>query len=256
FEVTPVVRSQRHETILNLLRTKKHLSMQDLSATLFCSPSTLRRDLIELEKMGLIHRQHGGASLALGANIEYSSAFRETEHVAAKEAICALTRDFLANGMAVFLDSSSTVLRMCPILEQYRNITVVTNGIRTALQLNESATVDAYITGGHLKKGSTSLVGQLSASFLDGFRADLAILSCRGIDTQGCYEADQDQASIKQHMMRNAKTTLLLCDSSKFERTFFYKLAAFSQFDAVISNDLPSPALGKAIVAAGCELLH
>lgn len=251
-----MVRSQRHETILNLLRAKKHLSVQDLSATLFCSPSTLRRDLIELEKMGLIHRQHGGASLALGANIEYSSTFRETEHVAEKEYICSLTRDFLANGMAVFLDSSSTVLRMCPILEQYRNITVVTNGIRTALQLNESATIDAYITGGHLKKGSTSLVGELAGSFLDGFRADLAICSCRGIDTQGCYEADQDQASIKQHMMRNAKTALLLCDSSKFGHTFFYKMASFSQFDAVVSNEAPPGPLRRAITSTGCELLY
>ncbi|MDD3242311.1 MAG: DeoR/GlpR family DNA-binding transcription regulator [Eubacteriales bacterium] len=247
--------SPRHDVILELLQAKKRLGVGELCAALYCSPSTLRRDLIHLEKMGLVRRTHGGVSLPPG-NTEYSSDFRENEHIAQKEAICAIALDFLANGMTLFLDSSSTVLRICPYLERYRNITVVTNGIRTALQLNESSQVDAFITGGHLKNGSTSLLGEFAGGFVEGFRADLAIVSCRGLDEQGSYEADSSQAWIKQRMLRNAKSAILLCDSSKFGHSYFYKLAPFSQFSAVLTDALPTPAMQKAVFSAGCELLY
>lgn len=247
---------QRYDKILEILKSKKTISNEKLCSQIFCSPATLRRDLIQLEKMGLIRRYRGGVSIVMGANTEYSYTFRDMENRQAKENIAMLTLNFLQSGMSLFLDSSSTVLNVCPFLKEYNNITVVTNGISTAFYLLENACADTYIAGGYIKPGSSSIVGELSGRFIENFQADLALLSCRGADENGIYEADHQQALIKQKMMKNAKSTLLLCDSSKFGHSYFFRLGAYQDFEAVITEKALPEKIENAIITTGCEVLY
>lgn len=248
--------AERSERILEILKSKKNVSMQYLCETLFCSVATIRRDLIELEKLGLVKRSRGGVSLVTGGNVEYAYSFREMENKELKTYIASLTEDFISNGQAIFLDSSSTALNICPLLSKYNNITVVTNGIATALSLNEMGSVDTYITGGHMFMDSNSAVGEWTGDFLDHFKADLAILSCSGLDAAGVYEATQEQARVKQHMIQNARSTILMCDSSKIGRSYFYRTDDFQKVDAIITDRKPENDLIEAINAHNCEILY
>jgi len=183
-------KSERGVKIMDLFKAKKQLSLDYLYNELFCSKATLRRDLMELENMGLIHRNRGGASIVVSGNNEYSYTFRDIENRDAKLHICQLAADFLSDGMSIFLDSSSTVLNICPYLKEKKHVTVVTNGIATAFNLIENQCAETYISGGYIKNASTSIVGEHSANFFDKYNADLAILSCRGVDKSGLYEAN------------------------------------------------------------------
>ncbi|MEG0109759.1 MAG: DeoR/GlpR family DNA-binding transcription regulator [Oscillospiraceae bacterium] len=247
---------ERNDLILSLLASHKTMSIQQLCKELFCSPSSLRRDLIKLEKTGSVRRIRGGVTLVAGTGFDYSSNFRENVNVAEKTYICGIARDFLANGMSLFLDSSSTVVKICPVLDSLSNITVVTNGIGTALILNNCSNVETFITGGHLRHGNATLLGETAGDFTRNFKADLAIVSCRGIDRDGAFEADLEQARIKQHMMQNAKKTILLADSTKFGTHFFHRLCNFSDLQAVISDKAPTPEIELAIESQGCEMLY
>lgn len=246
----------RIEEILKILRTKKKVSTKYLCEQLYCSISTLRRDLIELEKAGMIKRLHGGVSLIPEYNMEYPHIFREMENQKEKSYICSLALDFISNGYAIFLDSSSTVINICPMLNKYDNLTIITNGVKTALELAQLDSVNTFIAGGQLKTGSTSIIGELTGNFIDNFKADIAIISCRGINENGAYEANQMQALVKQHMIRNSKSTILLCDSSKFDNSHFYKLDSFANIEAVITDKAPSSKLLNSIVSAGCEAIY
>ena len=246
----------RTESILELLITHKKMSVEQLCEALFCSPSSLRRDLIALEATGSVRRVRGGAVFVAGAGVDYSSDFRENVNVSEKEYICSIASDFLASGMSLFLDSSSTALKICPILERLRNITVVTNGIGTALALNHCDHVDTFITGGHLRKGSATLLGEPSGDYIDGFKADLALISCRGIDAGGVFEADPEQARIKQHMIANAQKTILLADHTKFGTHYFHRLCRFDQLMAVITDQAPAKEIEVEIQNTGCEMIY
>ena len=248
--------SERSEEILRILRTKKKVSTKYLCEELYCSTSTLRRNLIELEKAALVKRLHGGVALIPDYNIEYPHIFREMENQKEKSYICSLALDFISSGYAIFLDSSSTVNNICPMLHKYDNLTVVTNGLKTALDLAQLDSVNTFIAGGQLKSGSTSIIGELTGGFIDNFKADLAIISCRGIDEDGAYEANQMQALVKQHMIKNSKNTILLCDSSKFNNSHFYKLDSFANIGAVITDKAPSSKLLNSILLADCEVIY
>lgn len=247
---------ERAEKIIEILRTKKHVSTKYLSDKLYTSVSTIRRDILELEKSGMVVRSHGGVTLIPSSNIEYSYIFREMEHKKEKNYICNIALDFISNGYALFLDSSSTVSNICPMLHKYTNLTVVTNGVKNALELAQMDSITTFITGGQLKQGSTSVVGELTGNFIDNFHADLSIISCRGINEDGVYEANQIQALVKQHMIRNSKATILLCDSSKFEQSHFYKLSTFKEITAIITNKQPCPKILNRILEHDCEVLY
>ncbi|WEG19225.1 DeoR/GlpR family DNA-binding transcription regulator (plasmid) [Alkalihalophilus pseudofirmus] len=246
---------ERNEVILKILKRKKTVSSQYLCKELYCSLATLRRSLIELEKNGLVKRFHGGVSIVPDTNIEYPHIFREVENQNEKSYACNLALDFIADGYAIFLDSSSTVSHICPSLKKFKDITVVTNGLKTALDLREYDSITTFIAGGQLKENSTSIVGELTGQFIKNFKANLSIISCRGIDEQGIYEANHMQALVKQHMIKNSQSTILLCDSSKFNRSHFYKLDSFTNIDAVITDTAPSKELMNAILSSECEVL-
>jgi len=57
---------QRQAQILRLVESKESITVPELSAKLKVSPSTIRRDLEEMEKKGLLRRTHGGA-MRIGA---------------------------------------------------------------------------------------------------------------------------------------------------------------------------------------------
>lgn len=247
---------ERSEDILNLLKQKKKMSVEDLCKAFYCSQATIRRELVKLEKTGSIKRVRGGAVIRGGTNFDYSAMYRMSVNIKEKHYICSLAQDFISSGMSLFLDSSSTVEQLCLYIGKIHGLTVLTNGINTALILNANENTDTYITGGFIERGSNTVLGELAGDFVNRFRADLAIISCRGIDKHGAYEANHQQWLIKQHMISHAKSTLLLCDSSKFDKSYFHCLSDFRNLTAVITDKKPDDSICEAISAADCELIY
>lgn len=247
--------AERYDKILEILNKKKTVSIESLCKQTYCSIATMRRDLIELEKARLITRRRGCASIVASKNTEYSYTFRDAEHRTQKEYICSIAENFLSDGLSIFLDSSSTAFPICSLLEKYKNISVVTNGIATAFSLAQSGFANTYVTGGQVRNGSAAIIGEFSSDFIKNFKADLAIISCRGIDEQGVYEAVLEQALVKQQMIANAKSTILLCDSSKFGISSFYKLCDFSSLEAMVTEKMPIKNICSAMSAGNCEIL-
>ncbi|KAF1304298.1 DeoR/GlpR family DNA-binding transcription regulator [Enterococcus sp. JM9B] len=227
--------------IMILLNKKKQLTNDTLCEKLHCSISTLRRDLMNLEKRGLVHRFHGGVILNVASNNEYAHIYRESSNIQAKQKIAALAKDFTGTGMCIFLDSSSTVQQICKYLKELSNLVVITNGLKTAIELSEGGndTLKTFIIGGEIKPNSTAVISSTYESIFNSFQFDLAIFSCRGIDQHGVYEASFSQAKVKKEMMEKAKQTILLVDHSKFDSSHFFKIGDFENYNAIITDQKP-----------------
>ena len=55
--------SERHTAILEILKENGSAIVKSLAKTLYVSEATVRRDIKEMQRMGLIERSHGGAIL-------------------------------------------------------------------------------------------------------------------------------------------------------------------------------------------------
>lgn len=232
---------ERQDKILEILEKKKAVTVDELCSVLYSSGATIRRDLAILENNRLIHRTHGGAVYIDGTANDFPLTLREIENMNLKENIANQAINFISDGTTLFLDSSSTVAALASKLNGFKHLRVVTNGIKTCNILSEKDGIEVYCTGGKLRENAKSLVGAAAIRSVEGFYADLAIFSCRGItQDSGFSDTTEDEAELKRAYMKNAAKTMLLCDSSKFGKQYFCKIGNLSDAWKIIS-DKPLP---------------
>lgn len=230
-------------------------TIEKLCEKLFCSRSTIRRDLISLEEEGIINRHHGGVSLVINSASENSVTMRRMQNPEKKAAIAKLCRRYLRDNMVLFMDSSSTVSYCISYIKQMREMTIITNGIQIASQLNTVSDFKCYLCPGLLKHNSLSIIGEYALDFLDNFSAQLTILSCKAINEQGFFEGDDAQALIKRKMIKNSNLRILLCDTEKESSSGYFKLANFDDIDIIISNAPFSDKLMKVIEQSKAQFI-
>lgn len=248
--------TQRKQEIINLLKNSDEaLSIDLLCDRIYASRSTIRRDLIQMENEGLIVRHFGAVSLTPSSSKENTAVYRGLENTEKKTAIARSASTLLHDNMVLFLDSSSTASYLVPYLSSHENLTVITNSIDSALKLNSAAGVTCFLCPGKVKHNSYSIIGDFACTFLDNFRADLAILSCKAISLSGLYEGDDAQAMIKRHMMQQAEKTVALCDSTKENCQGFIRLCTFQDIHLLISDSPFSETVTAAVKEAGCSLI-
>ena len=248
---------ERQQGILNMLNTKKSVTVAELSQRFFIGEATIRRDLEKLEKRGLLKRTYGGAVQLDGLDSEIPLSIREIEQKDEKDVIGRMAAQLVQDGDIIIMDSSSTALKMVPYLKGKGKLTIITNGAKTAVDLGELLHVKVYCTGGMLRENSLSYIGELARKCIGGFFADTLFFSCRAIDIQkGLSDINEDEAELRRLMIENCKKSVLLCDSSKFDRNYFCKICDIGKIDCIITEKKPSAEWVQFIKEKRVELIH
>ena len=231
---------ERQQAIVDYLKKKKSTTVTELSKLLFIGEATIRRDLNKLEKEGVLKRTYGGAVLLEGLDIEIPLAVRVEEQKKPKEVIGQLAAGLVSDGNIIVIDSSSTALRMIPYLKDRANLTVITNGNKTSMELGELLHTKVYCTGGILRENSMSFIGELARKCIQEFYTDLLFFSCKSISMEGgLSDVNNDEAELRRLMIRNCEKAVLLCDSSKFDTKSFCHICDFKEIRCVITEKEP-----------------
>ena len=233
---------ERENKIMDILANCEKISLVELSGKLFISLPTLRRDLIKLEKKGLIIRSHGKVSLAKNpADIKIPFSLRESEENKAKTQMAKAAAEHIKDGDTIMLDASTSAYFIVPYLAEFKNIIVITSGAKTALLLAQYG-ISNICTGGRMINKSFSYIGNDAITTISGYNADVAIFSCRGLSLDGT-PSDND---VRRAMMRRAKKKILLCDSKKIGNVYLNNLCDPEDLSEIISDaDIPVDILKK-----------
>ena len=139
---------------------------------------------------------------------------------------------------------------MARAIKHIRDLTVITNAVNIAAEL-AGTDVEVILTGGVLRRNSFSLVGPLAEDSLRHVTADILFLAVDGFDIEyGLTTPNLLEARANRVMMENAKTTVIVCDSSKFGRRSLSFIAPTSSVHHTITDKKISP--GTSAWAAGC----
>lgn len=232
---------ERQQEIVNHLKLKKSASVLELSQKFFIGEATIRRDLEKLEKMGLLKRTYGGAVLLEGLDLEIPLAVREVEQKSEKEKIGMIAAGLVHDGDAIIMDSSSTTLKMVPYLKGKANVTIITNGAKTAIELGEILRIKVYSTGGTLRENSLSYIGELARRAISDFYVDTVFFSSRALSMdKGITDSNEHEAELRKIMLKNCRKAVLLCDDSKFDKVSFCKIGNLDMVNTIITNKEPS----------------
>lgn len=226
---------EREEKILSILLEKETMTTRELSARLYVSVPTLRRDLIKLEQMGKIVRTHGGAQLLKkSADQQIPILLREQEQNDAKTVMASKAVEFIRDGDIILLDGSTSACTIIPMLGDFHNLIVITSSAKASVMLGRMG-IQNICTGGRMITRSLSYVGEDAERTLRGYNADIAFFSCRGLSKDGWLTDNSiEENSLRRCMLRQSRKHIFLCDSSKIGKTYLNNLCCLSEVDEII----------------------
>ena len=228
---------ERQTEILNILKEKKSISVNNLSKLLYVSAPTVRRDLTELEVQGKVLRTHGGVILRKTAESEIPLMLREDQNQISKKRIAQKAAEYVKNGDVIFLDASSTAAYLVPFLENLSDIVVMTNSPKTSIKLGEK-NIKNYCTGGLLLPHSVAYVGNAVGEFAAKINADVFFFSSRGYTEDGFItDSSIEEATAKRVMMKNAQRVYYLSDSTKKNKKYIYNICSVKDVDGIITEE-------------------
>lgn len=237
--MTKMFALERRKLILDKLAKQQRITIKELSTEFNVSEATLRTDLTRMEENGLLKRTHGGAVLSDQPDIETSFTFREQKNRFEKSAIAKKAIGLLSNNQCIMLDASSTALELARLLiDTPIRLTVVTNGINTALELNNHPDITVILLGGIVKKGSFSLEGNLGINILSQIHIDIMFTSANGFSIDsGLTDFSMYEVELKKSMINASKKVIALLDHTKMNTNSIASFAPINQIDMIITDE-------------------
>ena len=233
---------QRREKILDLIREDGVAKVNQLSKIFKVTEVTIRQDLEKLESSGHIVREHGGAYLKnVGTQVRNIELLNQ-DNMAEKTAIARKAIEFIHEGDSIILDSGSTTTEIAKLIDNYKNLTVITNALNIALLLGAKPDISLVVTGGEFKAPTLSLTGQKAADFFSNLHVDKLFLATAGITLRsGLTYPSISDICVKRAMIESADTVYLVADSSKIGKSSFASLGALSLIDFLITDAKADP---------------
>lgn len=231
---------RRQTKILNYLQDVPEVSVVELVRLTGASEATIRRDLLEMEKNGLLVRTFGGARCA----VQQSLVLRTFEHRSMlqhdqKLAIAAAAADLVKPGMTIVIDSGTTCWHFSAQLKlkEIAPLRIITSALAVIETLGGTEGIEIHLVGGQFRVSNLDFCGPLSASIFGNFHADAAILGCDSfLPRTGAFSQDMDSAAVSQAMVQCADKRILLCDHSKFTKNGCYRILALQEIHYVVTD--------------------
>jgi DeoR/GlpR family transcriptional regulator of sugar metabolism len=223
--------------VLQLLETQDAVSVTGLAHTFAVSEVTVRNDLANLARQGLVARIRGGARALQRGQSEVAFDVRLRVQEAEKRAVAMAAAAMVDDGEAIALDSSTTAFYIALELREKRELVVVTNGLRVATALADAPGVSVIVPGGILRYAAMSLVGDFAAGVLRTTRISKGFFGARGVSLdRGLMDLNPEEVRIKREMADVCERVIGVFDHTKWSRTALLSFVPAQQVAAIVTD--------------------
>jgi DeoR/GlpR family transcriptional regulator of sugar metabolism len=241
-EMPNLSQDERMQRVLQMLESRDSVQVTELAEQFSVSEVTVRNDLSELARRGLVARVRGGVRPLQRGQSELGFDFRLRLEVERKQAIARAAAEMVGDGEAIALDASTTAYYLALELRGKRELVVVTNGLLVAASLADAPGINVLVTGGMLRLSAMSLVGDLGADLLRATRINKGFLGARGLSIErGLMDLNPDEVRIKQEMAEACEQVVGIFDGTKWQRSALLTFVAAEDVDAIVT-DASAPA--------------
>lgn len=236
--------AKRAEFILQELLLHGRVGAEQLSQQLQVNASTIRRDLERLEQQNLLRRVHGGAlpvDMPAYSAYAYDLTFQENmnRQIEEKAQIARTALDLIQPGDAIALTPGTTTTHLARAIRhsQIRPLTVVTNAVNIAMELNGLKDITLTLTGGLLLPDFFALVGPMAEESLNQMYVGKAFVGVTGLSPEhGLTGPNQLEALTHRLTIQRALRTIVLADHTKFSRVALHAIAPTSSIQALVTD--------------------
>lgn len=243
----------RQLKIQEFINSKEFIDLDTLGQNLEVSESTVRRDLIEMEKRGMLRRVHGG--ILSNSPKEDILDYRRnlTRMYEEKNRIGKAAAEIVEDGQTIILDGGSTVAEVARYLLG-RSLQVITNSLPIAQIFANSQNVETTLTGGYLYPRLGVMLGPFCEQMLGTVSADLLIMGMGGITPQGLSNSNTLIVGSEKKMIEVSQKIIVVADRSKFGRNAMVHLAPLETADLIVSDSHLTQEFQELLNSRGVEI--
>jgi DeoR family transcriptional regulator, fructose operon transcriptional repressor len=229
---------ERKDKILEAIKETGTVSINTLAKDFDVTKVTVRSDLDELARLGLVVRTHGGGVSPENQRLTRLVANTIHENIDQKESIARAAFQYIQPGNTILIDAGSTTAFLGRLVKRMR-ITVITNSVLVLQELLDSESVELFIPRGALRKHDLALIGEASRFFLSQVRADLVFLGATSYSVEKDIScANLIEGETKKSMISCGLRTCLLADSSKAGKVALAHVCDWEDIDVFITDSI------------------
>jgi len=234
-------KTERQSAILQILRKRQYATVEQLSKELFTSISSIRRDLMEMERENLVLRSYGSVELVKSNSRNEPYSQRAQHHIEEKRRIAAKAATLVKDRDIVFLDQSTTALFLAEELVQDKKITIVTNNLDILGNIYSQNNITIYSSSGLVSNGRNCLIGDDAEATFNRIHADFAFFSTKALSFDGViYDSNLPEVLVREAMLNNAHKKVYLCDTEKFDTFAGYRQCSLDEVDYLVTEEDPT----------------
>jgi DeoR/GlpR family transcriptional regulator of sugar metabolism len=227
-----VLVEERRQRVLELVKTRGYVALDDLALQIGVSDSTIRRDLEALEQVGSVRKTHGGAVFT-GSAVLPALEERTSTQLEEKRQIARTTVARIADGDSVLLDGGTTTLEVARLLVG-RRVQIVTNSLPIATLFASRHESDVVLLGGYMVPRTGVMLGPWTVRMMDDIHVHKAILSIGGLTEKGLFNSNLLLVETERKMMACADKVIIVADHTKIGRPALAFLGELSVMDTLI----------------------
>lgn len=230
--------AQRRLAIVRFARQFGRLDVSDLADRLGVALETVRRDLTELERSGMIRRSHGAVYPLDHGGFESTLDLRAHQLIAEKRRIADAAYTMLGDAETIYLDEGFTCLLIAEhLVHIQRPITVVTPSLPAAISLAPQRRVSVVMLGGAVRRPTMGMIGPWANEMVLAMVIDIALLGATGISTdRGLTTPNPAVSDLKATAVGQAARKIFVGDHTKFGVESFSSFAKVADFDVLVTD--------------------
>ncbi len=233
-------KGKREDELLLHLTEVEYATIDSLAEKMQISPSSIRRDLKDLEKRGLVKRSYGGVKITDAARATLPTGAGCKEEGASLPRLAELACSFLIPDTTVFLDASLPSLALSRLLPTDLGLSVMTSSPELAVLLTGRG-IPTFCTGGACRMGHpTALVGEGALDRIRSMHADIAFLSPDTVTHDGLLlDRKEDTAAVHRLMSKQAKRTVILIEGGHWDTGGTFSFGSAGTVERIITDRVP-----------------
>lgn len=237
----------RQDAILRELSLEGRVDVSALAQALNVSAMTVRRDMSDLSRRGLIQRVHGGATSRQEPLVRAGVMRKE------KLAMAAWVSANLVDGQFIGLDVGSTCTAIAHELNARGNLTVLSNSL-DALHVLRNPSIERLTVAGQVNREGSIIPHDVPTS-VEPYALDKVLLGCGGVSiSRGVTYHEVQETFFRRALIRRASEVVLVADHSKMGREASFSLGRLSTIDVLVTTREPEVGLAAALADAGVQV--
>jgi DeoR family transcriptional regulator, myo-inositol catabolism operon repressor len=233
------MRIQRINEIENYLNINNSASVKELCDRFKVSLNTIRRDIDELHKRGIISKVYGGIVLNQETGVVPFST-RSVYNKDEKELICEIASSLLVPGSTIYIDSGTTTIPLLKHVKPSMNITIVSNSLNVFNEASNYPGLNVISLGGLFSEKTNSFIGIAAINHLREYHIHKAFMTATAISIEsGATNNSYHESEIKKVVISQSNEIVMMADNTKLSKQASLSFANLNKINAFVTDKKP-----------------